>query len=73
MTNIEDVWANGIFVFLAKVAKTLTFFLSRSASTEWTQPKIPISWLIRMMAVSSMLKDLMKCDLFVIQAISGKE
>ena len=68
-TNIEEVKTKGIFIFVANVAKMPTFFLSSSASIEWTQPQVPIWWSIRTMAVSWMLNCWVKCDLSAVEAM----
>lgn len=38
---MEDVRSKGMLILAANVARILTFFLSRSASMEWTQPQVP--------------------------------
>lgn len=58
---MEEVKTKGMPVLVAKVAKILTFFSKTAASIECTQPQVPFWWSMRTTAVSSMLKDLVKC------------
>ena len=69
---IDDVKTKGMPVLVAKVARIPTFFLSKSASMEWTQPQVPIWWSMRTMAVSLMLKDLVKWDLSDVFAMTDR-
>ena len=58
---MDEVSTSGILVAVANVARIFTFFSRRFASMEWTHPQVPIWWSIRTTAVSSMLKDVVKC------------